>query len=183
MATGNAILRQLRSHQVEELIAENEGAISLVRVGCSHLCDKAPVAHIIIEQASGERRGSLECVDGPAQCAKVLDGALVQAGVSSQARSALSGVDGLMFRRAAGVRWEALRDLSRARDERSRRTGLARLEESIAAKLLAPGSDAGKLARTKRRAARLRERFAIAPPSPEKGPPPADIRREDNTTV
>jgi hypothetical protein len=169
--------------ELEELIAEREliaesARISLVRVGCSHQCDRAPVAQILIADvgATSARNGSIECVDSPAQCAKVVDAASLRALGAQQPRSARSGVDGLMHRRAAGMRWEALRDLGRARDDRSRRIGLSRLEEAIAGEMRAAASDAAQLARATRRAARLRERFAIAPPSPATDPPPAGDR-------
>jgi hypothetical protein len=142
-------------------------AISVERIGCSHQCDLAPLVQVLINpRSTSESRHSvrMESADGPAQCKRIVFNALdaYEPDLSPER----SGVDGLMQRRAANMRWEALRVLARSTSQngKARREGLKLLDDAIEADIRAAGGDEARLERASRRAARLRARFEPSAP-------------------
>ncbi|KAG8466196.1 hypothetical protein KFE25_001952 [Diacronema lutheri] len=146
--------------ELEELCAEAAGkGVGVERVGCSHQCDKAPVVHIVSKRARPVL--IVECVDDPLQCERTVRLALAGDGQPTGAPCSgiTSGLMGLFERRSASARWEALRALGRAHDNKSRSLALEQLDEAVDAELRACAMDGAAAARASRRAARLRARF------------------------
>lgn len=149
--------------EIEELVAETGSLqISLERVGCSGQCDKAPVVQLLPTEA--QRRARVLSADCADQSASAVNAALDMANACAARLDSppRSGVDGLLHRRSANARWEALRALGRAHSGRARAAALEQLESALKAELHACKGDAARIARASRRAARFHARFGLA---------------------
>lgn len=139
--------------------------ISVERVGCSHQCDRAPVAQVrITPRGSAKPQPTITVsVDDPAQCKLALDSALVELGGVPGGAAELNrtGVSRLMRRRADALRWEALRSLARAHDPKTFRDGWVLFEKAADADEAAANGDAQSLQRARARARRMRDQVAL----------------------
>ena len=149
-----AVLCELEELVEEELgddPAGGHGGLLVVTSGCTLQCHTAPnVATIAdtIDVLSHTR------VDTAGRCADVLAAAAKERRVAGAAASA-GGVAGPMQRRAAGMRFRALRLLSRD-DAKDQKEGSLLLDSAIVAEVSAARGDTLLTARAQRREARLK---------------------------
>lgn len=135
--------------EIEELCAEVRSScagadvLSVGTTACTQQCTSSPNVH-----RGGDLHGR---VDGPAECAAVVNAAAARLRLGATPAIAR---DGIMQKRAAGMRFRALKLLSRP-DRASTREGAALLAAALDAELRAAGPDPAKVERARRRRARL----------------------------
>ena len=135
--------------EIEELCAEVRSScagadvLSVGTTACTQQCTSSPNVH-----RGGDLHGR---VDGPAECAAVVNAAAARLRLGATPAIAR---DGIMQKRAAGMRFRALKLLSRP-DRASTREGAALLAAALDAEQRAAGADPAKVERARRRRARL----------------------------
>jgi len=153
--------------ELEELCSEvresSEDGECLLRVStsvCTQQCQWAPNVNVSIRGSEWEAQKQ---VNTPALCAKVVNG--VMASIRPGSTPAIPR-DGIMQNRAAGMRFNALKQISRAKTQSSKKEGAKLLAEALTAEQGAARGEAALLARSHRRAARLlllQERKMLSP--------------------
>lgn len=159
-------LEELCSEVREQSTGANAASMQSMRVStsvCTGQCAWAPNVNVSI---CGSEWEAQKQVNTPQLCAKVVNGVVSSIAGGQPGTELAIPRDGIMQMRAAGMRFNALKQLSRAKTKAQEREGAKLLDEALAAERGAARGDEVLLARVHRRAARLQillERKMLSP--------------------
>lgn len=147
--------------EIEELcseVGEHSGGVCVGTSACTNQCAWAPNVNVSLQGGAWDAQMR---IDSPQLCAKVVNSVVqslhekLGADAPEEALAPSIPVDNLMQRRAAGMRFQALKLLSRHNSQSALREGAQLLEEAGKAEVSAARGDATLVQRAQRRVARL----------------------------